>query len=348
MSLHSLTPLPARSALLNRGRARGVLQRACAASPWDVLEVNSVKLVKERAGRKRTLRYEIKARRPGEDARDVRWYGKQRAGTRGARLFEIMRYLHPAASAELRVPEAMAHSPEARLVLIEELEGTPLVDFMARAGEDETRDVLRRLGQTVAALHEIRPPSRDASGRPLLRRHGSREEAMLLELAAERMADAEQPPQIIARFRRVCAMVLEAVTRKTGDRGGSPCLLHRDLHPGQVIVGEEGLGLIGFDHAAIGEAEVDLGNLVANFILWDHQREGAEPFAPARTRSLLSGYRSRRRADRERLASYTASALLRLAAVERVADPRVSRLGWPLLSWALIEESLSIYRTALA
>jgi aminoglycoside phosphotransferase (APT) family kinase protein len=120
-------------------------------------------------------------------------------------------------------------------------------------------------------------------------------------------------------------------------------LLHRDFHPGQILFSRDsaGIGVLDWDDAALGEPELDLGNLEAHLFLDDLQRRGSIGSAPRLAEALRAGYLAQGDINFTHLATYRRAALLRLATLERLADPRISVLDRESLAKRLTEIVLS-------
>jgi len=215
------------------------------------------------------------------------------------------------------------------------LEGPTLADALRASREVDP--ALERVGRALASIHHGACPL-DASG---LKTHGPREEIEVLTGARRRAAASPLPLEWIDRFGETSSRVEEELIRH-GDLPQGRTLLHRDFHPGQIVVLADRIGLLDWDDAALGEPELDLGNLEAHLLLEDFERHGIVRDAPRRIGALRSGYLERGEVNPEKLATYTRSALLRLATLERLADPRRSVLGWAALARALTDAAASV------
>ncbi|TMQ60961.1 MAG: hypothetical protein E6K76_00280 [Candidatus Eisenbacteria bacterium] len=309
-----------------------LLRNACADSSWRVREVLEAEIVKEQPGRRRTLRYRVVAERNGCAAREVSWFAKHYRGSRGKRVFWLLRSLG-ALAPEVLAPEPIGFSPMLKLLVMSALEGSSLSETLGRSGDADSS--VERAGRALALVHGAEIPQRAE----YLKAHGPREEIVVLEEARRRASDSPLPTQWVCRFMELCSLVEDELARCEDQERGQ-ALLHRDFHPGQVILPGDGIGEVGvldWDDAALGESELDLGNLEAHLLLDDLQRRGSIRTAPRLIGALHSGYLARGGISFLRLATYRRAALLRLATLERLADPRISVLDWAELASALTE-----------
>ncbi len=321
--------------LLDPARTLRLLRHACGRSGWELRAIRAAEVVKEWPERRRTIRYSVVARRPGEPEREIHLYGKQYRGSKGARVRRLMEILRSTTPPDVEVAEPLGYSPKFRLLVVPALEGPTLQERLENQTESELQSKLERVGRAVATVHE----SPLAAYGDSLTSHGPSDEAAVLEKACRRAGAAAWPEEVTARFEQACAVVRDELT--TGWPGPDrQSLIHRDLHPGQVVVNGGGVGFLDWDAAAWGEPELDLGNLAAHIMLDDLQRRGRVSVAPERVEALRTGYRASRGIDEARFGAYTSSALLRLATLERLADPGVSLIAWPEMAAALVDEAL--------
>lgn len=86
------------------------------------------------------------------------------------------------------------------------------------------------------------------------------------------------------------------------------------------------MGLVDPDEIALGEPELDLGNLIAHFDLIELQAGGGALTASAAAGRLIDAYAELGAVSKDRLVQYRAAALLRLASLERLAEAHRSGL----------------------
>ncbi|MFC0674732.1 aminoglycoside phosphotransferase family protein [Brachybacterium hainanense] len=99
---------------------------------------------------------------------------------------------------------------------------------------------------------------------------------------------------------------------------GSPVLVHRDLHDGQLILDGERAGLLDFDLAALGHPALDLANLLVHLELRSEQGLLADPAAA--TEAVLEGARAPAPV-REAIPAFAEITRHRLRAVYAFRDP---------------------------
>jgi len=319
--------------LLEPQSALRLLGELGSGSRWRLRKVLRAEVVKERPGRRRTLLYRVLVEGVEGSERVASWYAKQYRGSSGERVWSAMRYLERWTGAEFTMGEPIGYWPRLKLLVVGALEGPTLADALEWPGPGDS--ALKRVGRALACVHDV-PRPRD--GGPF-RDHAPQEEIGVLEDARRRASASGLPAAWIDRFLETCSMVEDALASE-GDSPRGRTLLHRDFHPGQIVLRDEGIGILDWDEAAVGEPELDLGNLEAHLLLDDFQKHGVVRNAGRRIAALRSGYLSRREVTLDRLATYVRAALLRLATLERLADPRRSVLDRAELSRALTEAAI--------
>jgi len=318
--------------LLDPVSALGLLGELGAGSGWLLRKVVRVEVVKERPGRRRTLLYRVLAQREGGPAREVSWYAKQYRGSKGERVWSAMLYLQKWTGPDFTMGEPIGYVPRLKLLVVGALEGPTLADALEGLGPGDS--ALGRVGQALASVHHV-PLPREGP----FRDHGPGEEIDVLEDARSRAEASGFPRAWIDRYLETCSMVEGALAKEDHSPRGRT-LLHRDFHPGQIVLRDEGIGILDWDEAAVGEPELDLGNLEAHLLLDEFQKHGAVRNARRRIDALRSGYLARREVTLDRVAIYARAALLRLATLERLADPRRSVLDRAALSRVLTESAV--------
>ena len=277
---HAAVPLP-------RGRQRqpSPLDR----SPVDLLVPLlgpgvELEVLKDKPLRRRTSR----ATGPHGSA-VVKVYASSRAPVVAARLAALAH-----GPVEPLVPRVLLCDQERHTVVISEVPGHPFATAVL-AGD---LHVAGRVGRALAQWH------REHRDRPPvgLRRHtAEREGALLLERAAAAPAAVQQAV-------RASAPAL---------LGPWDCdtVVHRDLYEEQVVVGQL-VGLVDLDDAALGPAELDMGNLAAHLGLFGSRHAvRTEPVVDA----LLDAYRAAAPLDDELFDRCRRLSLLRLACLHRDA-----------------------------
>jgi Ser/Thr protein kinase RdoA (MazF antagonist) len=165
---------------------------------------------------------------------------------------------------------------------------------------------LAAVGEALAELHR-QGQGAALSGPTYLQRLSAMIPA-IAALAPELRSEAE------ALVDRLCDRLRDASTTT---------LVHGDLHPGQVVVDGESIGLIDLDRITLADGRYDLGNLIAHT-----ERDaliGDDGIDPVQLRDgLLEGYRSAGATCAESLDDFVAAGLLLMA-----AEPfRLRRENW--------------------
>lgn len=298
------------------------------------LELTSAELISYRPGIRAVLRYS------GKSGGGL--FGKVAAGERAVRSFGNARRFHESsvqAQAGFRFPRPVAVSAVLQLGVVEAVPGESVYDLIqtARAAPD----VFRRVGVALASMH-------DGATAGLPSHDSSRELEVLDGWIELTMARFPQASQVLAEGR---AML--------GERGGSPspggACIHRDFYDKQILVDGEALFLIDPDTAAVGDAELDLGNFEAHLIARAIQRvaarsetfaspgtsracETSESFDPVAVEAtsfrdaLLSGYS--RRFSPDMVTWYRRASLLRLSCYY------AARMRWAAFPQSLAQEAL--------
>jgi Ser/Thr protein kinase RdoA (MazF antagonist) len=211
--------------------------------------------LKSKHGRRHTLRAVGPRRRA-----IVKAYRSERAPVVAARVRSLA-----AGPAEPQVPEVLHVDPTLRLVVLSEVPGAPLREALL-AGD------LAECARAGAALRRWHAFWVGAVPPPLTPHTAERELEILLA-----WADRAEPA--IAQTVRSAAAGLSAEWPTT-------TVVHRDLYEEQIVLGSR-IGLIDLDDAALGPAELDVGNLVAHLELLE-LRSGCE--LGATVEALLGGY----------------------------------------------------------
>jgi aminoglycoside phosphotransferase (APT) family kinase protein len=327
--------------ILDPSRAARILQNAISDSGWTVQEVRSIDVLSERPDKRRTLRFRVSARRAGSPFADVTWHGLQYRSGEGDRMLPVLRFLRAAAAPEIRVPSPLGYAREHKLLIQTTMEGRPLAGVLEDPIESRVAASLKRLGRALASFHAIRSPGPSARSteRPSFGRWDAASEAQNLDEVVMRLRQSGIDPRTADRLRDGAGS-LKAELADDGGVSRSPSMVHRQLRPTHVIFGADGISVVDLDDASFAEPELDLGTLIAHMMLSDLKRSGGAKMAPARAEALRAGYLGGGVLRPNRLAAYTSSALLRLAADEKAKNGGVGAPDWTRLTAAAIEEAL--------
>lgn len=207
----------------------------------------------------------------------------------------------PATPDHVRVPE-MLHQDRTRTTTTwSDVEGRSLHDLL-RSGLEPARQIAvgRAVGAAIRYVHELEPTGLD--------RHAPDDEIAVVTTWGQRLANhldhdpaAQRLPRLRTRF-----ATSDPMPRST---------LHRDLHDKQILLDERNrVGMIDFDTSAVGEAALDVANLLIHLELRARQQRADPASVDAIGAAILAGYGWPAR-HTDRLLAYAASARLRLSAV---------------------------------
>lgn len=167
----------------------------------------------------------------------------------GATAFETQRRLAASVGPDdrpLAIPDALFYDAGMRILVQRAAPGASLRAAIASG----RHDAMAMAGRAAARLHalpgtELPEPSTAEHVAQLMRPHP--------------LALAEAAPALRPRIEAV----LDAVHRAAAAAGSHRATVHRDLHPGQMLVDDARMWLIDWDLAAAGDPALDVGNLLA-------------------------------------------------------------------------------------
>lgn len=208
---------------------------------------------------------------------------------------------------------------EARVVgMVDWVEGAPM---SSRLGDDPSPDLVaecyHRLGAIAASLHEHGARWTPPDG---FRRHAFDVDG----LTGERPFWGRfwEHPELGADDRALLGRLRHRVRERLtayGSGRGTYGLIHADLHPGNVIVGESRLHLIDFDDGGFGWHQYDFATALFSLRASPHLARARE--------AMVAGYRTLRRLDDHALDQLPLFLLIRaLALIGWIADrPEIPR-----------------------
>lgn len=327
--------------LTDPDRAARLLDDIGTEAGWQVRDVRSVDVVGERPDKRRTLRFRVTARRAGGNPAESYWYATQYRGGEGERMLPSLRFLRSAAAPEIRVPHLIGYSREMRLLVTTAIDGRPLGSVLEDPIESRVAASLKRLGRSLSSFHAIRTPGPSArsADRPTFGLWDAAAEMESLDDVERTLLDSGLEPRVADRLTEGVAALRSDLAHDAGVARAAS-VVHRRLHPGHILYGSDGIGLVDLDDASFGEPEHDLGVLIAHMVLSDLKRGLSVRLAPARADALRSGYLGGGVLRPNRLAAYTSSALLRLATTERAKNGGVGAPDWTRLTSVLIDEAM--------
>ncbi|HET7475903.1 MAG TPA: aminoglycoside phosphotransferase family protein [Dermatophilaceae bacterium] len=210
-----------------------------------------------------------------------------------------------------RVPRVLGHDPVAGLVVMERATGEPLATHVARGD----LAAATRAGRALAVLHGTTAGVAAQLAAGSHRAPTAADHLRDLVLPQPRQLGPCAQPRSVARS---ASELADAVVLAVDAVAAPLRLVHRDLHPRQVIVDGDQTWLLDWDLAAAGDPALDVGNLLG------HARSRLAPAAAeAFVVAFLAGYRSHDTTRAlARVAPYEAFTYLRLACkTARVRGP---------------------------
>jgi tRNA A-37 threonylcarbamoyl transferase component Bud32 len=213
-------------------------------------------------------------------------------------------------------PRVLGQSDRRRILVFEWLPGELLTRRMSAPGFDATS--VAEVGRALAELHS--QPVKRLVSRP----QDTELESLVHTVAwlSHVLPSSEKKAQSLTD--RVIRL------RPKWPRISKP--LHGDFYANQVLLHNDFINLIDFDEAHLGDPACDLGTFIAHLESNAIRGIGAPGLVEPVTRALLTGYRWPSDVSEDRVAWWTAVALLRLA-------PHAFRnreLAWPETTMAIL------------
>lgn len=194
-----------------------------------------------------------------------------------------------------RAPRLRSDDSDRGVSVWEGLAGRSMHDL----GDQVPEEAWRRIGRSLRGLHRISAPAD-------LPPHGATEEAAVVAMWYSRLDRFD--PTAADPVRRH----LHAVRQLLAGEPAHPVLIHRDLHDKQILHDGSGdLGWLDFDTLSVGEAAIDLANLVVHLDLRVVHDELSPPSAARAAQAVIDGYRPDA-TTRRRIGAYAAAVRLRM------------------------------------
>ncbi|MFQ5719946.1 MAG: phosphotransferase [Acidobacteriota bacterium] len=277
-----------------------------ASSGVDAASLVEVLPLRYRPGRRCTLRLEFAA--PTRQRLYVKLFRRGRSKAVARRMAALPR---PSVHDAVRRPEVIRHDVSDDILVLGEVAGEALSDRLACVQEDVPG--ARRIADAVAEWHGLVDRIHvDPGGWSRM------DEWISVERAWRSTADSGPAGRHLARLDDAPARqhLLDRVREALHTTSFSaPVLLHRDLHPQQILVDDDGVGVVDLDNLALGPPEVDLGNLVAHLDLLELHGLPRADRLQNWSDELMAGYRARRPLDVVAVSTARAATLARLAGV---------------------------------
>jgi len=295
--------------LLDRSDMTTVFRKALApvaAAPHQV-SVAAADLLASAAGRRRVVRYTIEGL---DGEHPVALIAKASTEPQRARLlYKHLRILSngPFSRGRLRVPQPVAFLPEQHLVLYRSAEGTPLNKLHDRS---LTCESTREAARWLARLH--------GSDVDLPRTFDLAKEARNTRLWADMIGGYRR--DLFRPAHRLAARWVAAAR----DTRVSTCVpIHKDFHPGHVVVGR-GLYVIDLDEARNGDPALDLAHFCTYL---DHEFDQAQALRELFLREYTTATQWRDEGSFACFSAYTWLKIAKQLAVRKRPGPMQPRTG---------------------
>lgn len=214
--------------------------------------VRAVRVVRHKPGRRALIEYDLEPvhSRPGNCLTVL---AKVRMKGFDARVHHLVEALWNAgfdsgSSDGISVPEPVGIVPHLRMSIQRKVVGTVASDALSTR---ESAAVARRAAEVIHKLHR--------AGAPAFRRHSIDDELSILKQRLSLVAD-DRPawrPRLDALF-EACRDLADALP------SARTCGIHRDFHPGQLMVNGDRAFLLDLDLYAWGDPALDAGNFLAH------------------------------------------------------------------------------------
>jgi hypothetical protein len=218
--------------------------------------VRNLRVIRHKPGRRCLIEYEI------ADPEPLTLIGKVRAKGANSATFDLLKNLRNAgfddrAPDGIFVPEPIAVVPELRMILLRKEAGVPASELLTNHG---AAAIAERMADVAYKLHRC--------GITPARTHDLNEELRILE---ERLGQAALiHPGWSERIARVVNKCRDLA--KVAVNSHVTCI-HRDFHPGQVLLDGTRCCLLDLDLFSLGDPALDVGNFIghiAEFALREH------------------------------------------------------------------------------
>ncbi len=275
-------------------------QKCQRSSMRSSMRIVSARLLRYKPGRRLVVEYQTESE---SDNGTQTVIGKARLGKPlDVRLTRLHNDLQGLRKERVVVPRVNGELPDWSLWFQEKLLGQPV-------SPDSSPEIHRAVGVALARLHSC--------GSTIDRSHTLDDELRnLRKQHAEFLGDSERWSEGSAALLRL------AEQRVSHLRSVQPVLLHRDFYFDQVLAMEGAIALVDFDTAAMGPAELDVGNYLAHLdeygIRLHRQHDVYRPAAQA----FVEGYREvRNHLHEPDVSIWRFLSLARLVAIsQRIAD----------------------------
>jgi hypothetical protein len=222
----------------------------------------------------------------------------------------------PDAPDGIRVPQPLGYIDRLRMVLMEDVAGTPLVDHLSSPQLD---DHLRTVARALVKIHHCPVP--------VEKERAADDQVSRLKRAVSQITAAR--PDLEEALDRCLRRIQELSDDLPAHE---PVLVHGSLYPKEVLLGGSELTIVDLDKIALSDPALDVGNFLAHIVWSGLQLAWPEEVARSHARTFLSAYRQEIPAAlMQRIDFYHRACLLRIAC--RVSlRPKWQHLAIPLLA----------------
>ncbi len=239
--------------------------------PWNNTYVSNSRLMRHKPGKRLLVEYSLGSK---DRLTELRVIGKCRlAKPVNMQLLELHENLQSLRPLGVIVPRVVGRLPTLNLWFQEKIAGQHVLNDSSHAGH-------RSVGAALAELH--------LSGVKADKTH---------TIDAELRVLREQYDQWLLssdRWRKQSMHVFELAEKAAARlRPVSTMLVHRDFYFDQVLATDDGVALLDFDLACMGQAELDVGNYLAHLEEYSLRCGQVESWSEA-GQAFVDGYRSRR------------------------------------------------------
>lgn len=294
------------------------------------IELQAIRVVRHKPGRRCLIEYDLLVSRPGERADAVTLIGKVRAGHSPKEAFRLLHKFwhagfHSASPDGISVPKPIGCFADLGLSFQRKVDGQPASALLSAPG---AAALMTRIAEAVHKIH--------AANVPTERSHTIADELRILREHLPRVA--LRSPSWQRRIER-----LLVACERLGASVPAPTLrgIHRDCYADQVVVAGERLTVIDFDLYCRGDIGVDIGNFLGHLIE-QALRDTGDPAAYSALEAALSErfFALAGSAARASVAAYTDLTLVRQIYLSTLLEAR-RRLTGELL--ALCEGRLAAW-----
>jgi len=210
-------------------------------------------LVRYKPERRAVFRSETKAiHHQTEEKRKVEVFWRVYGERQGEEVFRRMQFLKRSLSKEtlLTTPTPYGYEPERQILLMEALDGKPLLELLVTAA---TSQALERTAAALARLHQVF------------------DEKLSVWRPADFLTEANETKKMLAALLPEQTSLIEKVYVKleeqTPDSQFAAAFVHGDFYYGQVLIDGEKVGFLDFDRSHAGNPLADVGNFAAHLRL---------------------------------------------------------------------------------